>query len=167
MEHVCHLEEDLNVQQAQWVTETVKKAKVNPVQTAKTTSARAATVAVTTVNTPLPWLTYDEKTLLMIHKGCYNCQLFYAGHLGCDCPIHWATLEACKAVMVENVAKAKVVFNHNSAVTATATHIMAVFGDTNDKITLRLMMQWKVTSTYQIPLICLTISNGHVASMHR
>lgn len=35
--------------------------------------------------------------------------------------------------MVENVAKAKVVFNHNSAVTATATHIMAVFGDSNDK----------------------------------
>lgn len=104
MEWVHHLEEDLNLQCNQWVVETVRKAR----PMAATVNSNAGTTnSITMVtsnsgNTLLPRLTDNEKNLLTVHRGCYKCCVFYAGHLSQECPISRATIEACKAVTLEH-----------------------------------------------------------------
>ncbi|KAF8233412.1 hypothetical protein L208DRAFT_1056146, partial [Tricholoma matsutake] len=133
MERVCHLEEDLNLQHGQWIAETAKKAKTSTIASAAINTTALATVKAlsSTANiVPLPWLTDKEKNLLTIHRGCYKCRVYYAGHMLQDCPVFRASLEACKGVTSVNTVRAKATFEHNMN-TQTAMHVGAVFRDSD------------------------------------
>ncbi|KAF8223137.1 hypothetical protein L208DRAFT_1370317 [Tricholoma matsutake] len=136
MECVRHLEEDLELQRGQWVAEVAKKGR-NIAVTTTTTQTYSANAPSTTrapntmsVSPSLPHLTDQEKTLLTIHRGCFKCRIFYAGHMSHECPIVHASVEACKNVTAENAMKARNTFD---ARTASIMHVVALFGDSNNE----------------------------------
>ncbi|KAF8224209.1 hypothetical protein L208DRAFT_1312759, partial [Tricholoma matsutake] len=140
MERVRHLEDDLNLQCNQWVIEAAKSMRTATTAAVPATTAGATTVKsfTSTTNTmPLPRLMEEEKNLLLIHRGCYKCRIFYAGHMLRECPIARATLDACKGVTIENATRAKAAFERSTSSAAagapTTTHVTAVFGDSDNE----------------------------------
>ncbi|KAF8235814.1 hypothetical protein L208DRAFT_1255123, partial [Tricholoma matsutake] len=55
----------------------------------------------------LPKLTQPEKGLLDLHKGCYKCHTFYAGHFSRTCTAEHPSLDACKKVTAAHALWAK------------------------------------------------------------
>jgi hypothetical protein len=100
MEWVRYLEEDLNLQHAQCAADVAKKPRANTTGASNnggtsSTAQMSNTVSAATTTAQLPRLTDKEKMLLTVHRGCYKCWVFYAGHMPRDFPVYRATLEAC------------------------------------------------------------------------
>jgi hypothetical protein len=161
-ERVCLLKQDLDTRRSQWVMDTKKP------RTTTATPVMAPAITVSTSNAyqlpPIPRLTNEEKTLLLMYLSCFKCRTFYARHISPNCKVTRCTLETCKNMTPEGAAKAKAAFKKRK----TATVIVVVFEESDDEDFFENCEEHGEGDEYMPPPPCpsLNISDGHVASMH-